>query len=210
MYIILAPNYFHIGEFRCSNGQAFVKITGQSVDAVLAPGGAPLPFWVNDEPVPTSVMTGDLEENIALYLTSEGQPYAGGVIVDDEEYLFHAHRLALLKKVKAKRNELWLGVAPTQFGPVNIDSESRDNIQGLLDMFKIAEELGAPIENIEFTMANDEDETFTELQFKQMSLAIGLYVNQVHRKKRDLQALIEAAETTEDLLAIDIETGWPA
>jgi len=156
-------------------------------------------IWT-EVPSPAAAWTVEIEDGEAVPVP----------LVPSTERMIREVTTGLLRDIKLKRDNLWQDVATTTFGPVNINAQSRDNIQGILEMFKIAAELGQPISEVEFTMADDQDISFTHQQFRQMALQVGLYVNSAHRRKRDLQAEIEAAETLEDLLAIDINSGWPS
>ena len=143
-------------------------------------------------------------------IASPAGSFPGAEIVTDEDFAFRSRQIVMERRVKAIRNALWVGIATTSAGPVNIDMTSRDNMQGLVNMFTIAEEMGEPIATVSYTMADNTDQDFTAAEFKALALEVGLFVNATHQRKRILDAEIAAAVTVADLEAIDIDAGWPA
>lgn len=111
--------------------------------------------------------------------------------------------------VKAKREQLETGTAPTPLGArVQIDEASKAKIMGLLNMARLAEEAEQPFAE-QFTMADNSVVTLDNAGVRQLALAAGEYVSQVYARARALRAAIDAVETIEDLDAIDLEAGWP-
>lgn len=160
--------------------------------------------------VPVDVVSsGDAEAQAIAWLTSPAGSFPGAEIVADENFVFRSRQIVMERRVKAKRNALWVGVATTSAGPVNIDMTSRDNMQGLVNMFTIAEEMGEPIATVSYTMADNTDQEFTAAEFKALALEVGLFINATHQRKRVLDGEIEAATTAAELESIDIDSGWP-
>lgn len=115
-------------------------------------------------------------------------------------------RAMMLAAVKAKRNELRSGIAPTTLGPVDIDIYGRDNITRLLARF---DGLLAPLlTTVSFRLANNTERTMTASQFRQMNHEIGVFLNAVQARKNALDAAIKAPGA--DLSKIDVTAGWPA
>jgi hypothetical protein len=156
------------------------------------------------------VAGGDAEAQAIAWLTSPAGSFPSAEIVADEEFEFRSRQIVMLRRVKATRNALWIGIATTSAGPVNIDMTSRDNMQGLVNMFTIAEEMGEPIATVSYTMADNTDQDFTAAEFKALALEVGLFVNAAHQRKRVLDGEIASAATVAELEAIDIDAGWPA
>src|SRR5690606_29162502 len=118
-----------------------------------------------------------------------------------------AHLKAL---VKAKRNKLWSGKAPTPAGYVDINPDSRVNIVGAIQMAQVLGEDFA----MEWTMADNSDVALDAEGMLQMGMAVAMFINEVQAHKRTLTAALDAvdaeAEDRMDLLdAIDINAGWP-
>jgi hypothetical protein len=118
---------------------------------------------------------------------------------------------ALWEKVKAKREELEVGTAPT---PLNgkraqIDEKSKAKILGLLEMARLAEEMTAPFSE-EFTMADNTVEVLDNQKVRKLALAMGIYVSKVYARARALRAEIYANNmTVEGLADVDVDSGWP-
>lgn len=176
------------------------EIEQDGIDGVEAVRIA-LPFEV--------VAGGEAEAQAIAWLTSPAGSFPGAEIIADEKFEFRSRQIVMLRRVKAMRNALWVGIATTSAGPVNIDMTSRDNMQGLVNMFTIAEEMGEPIATVSYTMADNTDQEFTAAEFKAVALEVGLFVNATHQRKRVLDGEISAASTVADLEAIDIDAGWP-
>lgn len=156
------------------------------------------------------VAGGDAEAQAIAWLTSPVGTFSGAEIVADDEFAFRSRQIVMQRRVKATRNALWVGVASTSVGPVNIDMTSRDNMQGLVNMFTIAEEMGEPIATVSYTMADNTDQDFDAAEFKALALEVGLFINATHLRKRILDGEIAAAATVAELETIDIDAGWPA
>ena len=155
------------------------------------------------------VAGGDAEAQAIAWLTSPVGSFPGAEIVADEDFAFRSRQIVMQRRVKVKRNALWVGIASTSAGPVNIDMTSRDNMQGLVNMFTITEEMGEPIETVSYTMADNTDREFTAAEFKAIALEVGLFVNAAHQRKRVLDGEIAAAATVAELDSINIDSGWP-
>jgi hypothetical protein len=99
-------------------------------------------------------------------------------------------------------------VAPTPFGPVNSDADSRGKINGLVMMALLAKQAGVTFGQ-GFTLADDTTVQLNADQMIALGVAVGTYVSRVHGRARVLKEAIAAAETVEDVNAIDITSGWP-
>ncbi len=120
-------------------------------------------------------------------------------------------KLALWEQVKAMRDAMTDApgaVATTPFGPVQVDAKSKQNINGLVTMALIANGAGAPFSE-PFTLADNSVVTLNASQMIGLGVAVGRYVAAAHSRARTLRAAGEAAQTHEELDAIDIGAGWP-
>jgi hypothetical protein len=114
------------------------------------------------------------------------------------------------ERVKAKREQLENGTAPTPLGHrVQIDEASKAKIMGLLNMARLAEEASVAFSE-EFTMADNNVVTINNADVRKLALAAGRYVSNVYARARELRASINATETADDLSAIDLDAGWPS
>jgi hypothetical protein len=190
-----------------------VALHTNSADPVLTPTGETQVMRFDQEAIvpksalqdPDGVVVG-----VAKMLVAENGPLPGGVMASDEHYPFEARKFSMRTQVKAKRNALRSAVAPTPAGPVDIDGESRDMITGAVLMAMLNKQLGNDDWELDFTLANDQDVTLNADEVLGLGMAVGAYVNAAQRRKRELDAAINASVSLADLEAIDVETGWPA
>lgn len=119
-------------------------------------------------------------------------------------------------EVKALRDVLEDGVAPTPFGPVQADDRSKLKVSGLVQMAQIAwshEQAVAVAEGRDplltcfqetFTLADNSTIVLDAQTAIGVGVAVGTYVSQVHTIARDLRELIDHPETDyETLIAIN-------
>lgn len=111
-------------------------------------------------------------------------------------------------KVKARRDAVIDGGAPTAIGVVDSDTLSRSNISGAVLGALIAQSASAPF-SIEWTAKDNSVHTLNAAQMIALGLAVLSHVNAAHDNARALRIEIEAAADVPTLLTIDIEAGWP-
>lgn len=138
-------------------------------------------------------------------------------------------RLRALKwaEVKAERDRLEDGHAPTPFGPAQADDRSKVKISGLVQMAQIAlgrvkaqaaaEERSPTEEEIEgcfaeaFTMADNNVVTLSAEMAVALGVAVAAYVSAIHAASRALRARIEDPEAeAADIEAIDVAAEFAA
>jgi hypothetical protein len=116
-----------------------------------------------------------------------------------------AEKWEAVKAVRAAK----LLLAPTPFGTAQADTESKENISGLVQMATIAKSAGAPFSEV-FTMADNSEVEMSADQMIGFGVAVGRHISAIHARGRELRAAIYAeGVTAEDLAALDITTGWP-
>lgn len=99
--------------------------------------------------------------------------------------------------------------APTPFGAVDSDLESRTNIIGAAMGAVLATQLGQAFTTT-WKMLDNSLVPLTANDLFIMSLAVLSYVNECHARARVLENEIETAANMAALLAIDVTSGWPA
>lgn len=156
--------------------------------------------------VPVLPVDGDGMASAAAWLVSAEGPLAGGTISSGEAEDRELLKASMLAAVKAKRDELAMGLAPTAQGPVEINMKSRSNLEMLKDKWEGL--LNPLLVTIKFTNARNEDKQISRAQFMAMKKEIADFTDAVHQRKRALDALIKAPGA--DLSKIDITGGWPA
>jgi hypothetical protein len=117
-------------------------------------------------------------------------------------------RAKVWERAKAYKNAIeQTGSAMTPVGAVQCDDASKIKISGLVQMAMIAQAAGAPF-LVEFTRSDNTNALIdTPEAMIGLGVAVGQHVAALHAAAQALRAVIEAAETLEDVAAIDIE-GW--
>lgn len=110
--------------------------------------------------------------------------------------------------VKAKRETVETGTAPTPSGRVQIDEASKVKINGLTTMAMLAQ-LQAQTFSEDFTLADNSVVTLSGAETIAMGLAVGQFISAIYDNARALREQIDAATSAADLDAIDTEAGWP-
>ena len=110
--------------------------------------------------------------------------------------------------VKTRRDQAeWAGCT-TALGRVDSDPDSQRKVSGAVQMAMIAQGAGAPF-GIDWTMQDNVTVAHDAPAMIAMGVAVGQHVAACHEVALGKRAAIEAAETIEDLDAVDIEGGWP-
>lgn len=130
----------------------------------------------------------------------------GEAFVDDVE----AAQAVKWTEVKAKRDVLENGVAPTPVGPVQCDDRSKIKVSGLASMALIALGAGNDFEEA-FTLADNRIVTLNAQGAVALGGAVGKYVSAVHAAARALRLRIfDEDATVESVLSIDVEAAFAA
>jgi hypothetical protein len=135
-----------------------------------------------------------------------GDAYAGGAF--GKPFDLAEARLQKWEAVKAIRDKLENGNAPTPFGAAQCDDRSKLRISGLVQMAQIAAANSQPFAE-EYTLADNSVVGLDAAQAVGLGVAVGKHVSAIHARSRALRVLIEAASSQADLDAIDVNAGWP-
>lgn len=144
----------------------------------------------------------DDPEPVLVY-RADGLDWRAGVTPDLE-----AMKASKRKAVNALKIEHQDSVAPTPFGLVNSDMDSRGKINGLVTMALVAKSMAAPFEQ-GFTLADDSTVMLDGDMTIGLGVAVGTYISDVHARARVLKDAVDAATTVEELAAIDLAADWP-
>jgi len=126
--------------------------------------------------------------------------WGGEWFADDIDSL----RAAKWAEVKAHRELLEAGAAPTPFGPVQCDDRSKLKINGLVQLATIAAAAGEPFDE-EFTLADNQVVPLTGQDMIAMGVAVARHVSAIHAVSRLLRAQIHTAGVTiDELLGLDV------
>lgn len=120
-----------------------------------------------------------------------------------------AIRSALWAQVKARREALIDGGAPTSFGVMDADLVSRVNISGAATAALAAIGASQPF-SIDWTNKANSVVTLDASEMIQMGLEVMSHVSACHDHARSLRAAIDAAADAATLLTIDYTAGWPS
>ena len=118
-------------------------------------------------------------------------------------------KTALWERVKALRDAVIDGGAPTPIGVVDSDELSRSNISGAALGALIAQSASASF-SMEWTAKDNSVHTLDAPGMIALGLAVLQHVSAAHDRARDLRAEIEAASDVVTLLQIDTGAGWPS
>jgi hypothetical protein len=97
----------------------------------------------------------------------------------------------------------------TPWGEVQSDVESRGNISGLVQMATLSMMQNPPLPFQKYwTMMDNSIVAFDAQNMINFGIVVGSHIDRTHAHSQMLRLAVEAAETEEDLAAIDVEAGW--
>lgn len=144
-------------------------------------------------------------EDLENQLTQTGAPFAGGSVISAADSDFSKTLTVVKAKLKARRDTAeWAGVQTGQ-GEVDSDPDSQRKISGAVTMAM----LGGESFSMQWRMKDNSVVTLNAAQTIAMGVAVGQHVAACQVNKNTIDSLIEACTTVEELLAVDIEEGWP-
>lgn len=118
-------------------------------------------------------------------------------------------RAAVWDQVKARRESLIDGGAPTSFGVMDADLVSRVNISGAATAALAAQVASQPF-SVDWTNKTNGVVTLSAAEMIQMGMEVMAFVSSCHDRARELRAEIEGATVSTEVLMIDYTAGWPA
>lgn len=118
-------------------------------------------------------------------------------------------RSAIWDRIKARRDAMIDGGAPTPSGAVDSYLEARMNIAGAVQAATIAQ-ASAQAFTVNWTLLDNSVVVLDAAAMIAVGLAVLAHVNACHDRARALRDQINAAEDIASLLTIDIASGWPA
>lgn len=154
----------------------------------------------------------DLDSYEAVALVDDRCPEGLEDVDDDGNIFVPLERLQadMWTIVKAKRDLLEDGIAPTPFGAAQCDDRSKIKISGIVNKALIAMSTGTPM-NESFTMADNSVVQLNATDALVFGSAVADYISAVFAHARNLREAIFAADATvETLEGLDIFTGWPS
>jgi hypothetical protein len=138
----------------------------------------------------------------------EAQAGAGESALATSALTVEGNKFPIWESVRTLRAAKINGGSPTPFGIADSDDESRSNISGAVIAALVAKSAQASY-SIVWTLADNSTVTLNADQMIGLGLAVMQHVNACHTNARTLRDLIEDAADMAELLAIDINSGWP-
>lgn len=119
------------------------------------------------------------------------------------------NRSVFWQDVKTVREAHLNGGASTPFGAVDSNEVARSNITGAALAATLSKSVDQPF-SVNWTMLDNSVEALDADQMIGLALAVLAHVNACHDRARALRGQIDAATDMAELLAIDIQSGWPS
>jgi hypothetical protein len=117
-------------------------------------------------------------------------------------------RLSKWSACKSRRSSAEEAGCQTPLGRVDTDADSQRKISGSVQMAMLAQAAGVPF-SIDWTMEDDTAVTHDAQAMILMGMAVGQHVAACHAAGFLKREAIYAAQTVEEVGAIDLEEGWP-
>lgn len=159
------------------------------------------PRWGGSGPAGT-IASQNVPDGFAIRQTSAVAVQVNG------EWDLAALRLDVWEMVKGWRSMAVNGGAPTPFGVVDSDDDSRANVSGAALAALIAKTTAQPFA-MDWTMADNGVVTLDADEMIALGMAVAAHVNAAHERARVLRSEIEAASDVAALFLIDVTADWP-
>jgi hypothetical protein len=177
------------------------------VNSLTAIGG--MVCWQARITIPGSLLAGNPYTSALEVLTRHDGYLANGTLIDNPTE-FEQLRTEMLTRLTRMRDDHLVGGCDTPFGRMDTDMVSRQNVSGAVSMASIAKATEAPF-SIKWRMQTN---TYTVLDADMMigaGVLVGMYISAVYEAVFAVKDTIDAAETVEELQAIDLDTiVWPS
>lgn len=157
--------------------------------------------------LPVAIIQVSSLDDVEVFMTATGAPFAGGVIVPKEAATLDQQKILKRARLKLRRVQAEDAGVITPLGIVDSDLDSRLKISGAVTMAMLALQNGQPFD-VDWRMANNEVVTHDAQAIIAMGMAVGQHIAACQAKKNALDTAIDAATTEEELAAVDIEAGW--
>lgn len=160
--------------------------------------------WQDTYVIPEPFVVNNLQD-VEVILTLPGAPFAGGSLIPLEAEPLEVAQAKAMAAVKTCRNKAEWGGVDTPLGAVDSDPDAQRKISGAVQMALLTGDTFS----VQWRMADNSIVTHDYEATIQMGMLVGQHVAACQQRKNELDALITAAATTEEVEAIDCESGWP-
>lgn len=164
---------------------------------------------VVDAPAPGIDLTQDLAEGTPALVDGvwTRQWVVTDAAPDAAEERFSKAKEAKRQAVNAVRRRMENAVAPTPFGAVECDVDSRGKINGAAVMAMLAIQAGQPF-SINWTMADNSVQALNAQEMIALGQAVGAYIAGLHAIGSAKKAAVDACSSVAELQAMDVDEGW--
>lgn len=167
-----------------------------------------IPTWQDQYPMPLETFQlGSYPDCIWDWIVSADGLFPGGQILNEPTQLEDAKKIKHHQIERARDGQIFGGFEFVPFGRFATDARSMDNILGAAQGATVSKMLNQPF-NRRWKLAG---KTYAEVDADQL-IAVGMrlltFVSAVYQRSWDLKDLLEAAETNEEVDAIQLD-GWP-
>lgn len=201
-----APNGAVAMYHRATSYQGGGEVTQVVVDSFHTPEMAII-SWRDTYPLPAGSAIASLADAEAL-LVGPGGRFAGATLVAPEEADLAIAKAMAWAAVKVRRDRYAEGGCDTALGRVDTTDRSRILIAGAVQMAQIAAAAGEPY-SVDWVMADNSTVPHNAPAMIALGLAVGQHIAACWERAQALRAVIDAAETVEDIAGLDITSGWP-
>ncbi|GAA0745203.1 DUF4376 domain-containing protein [Sphingomonas sp. ABOLD] len=163
--------------------------------------------WEDVYTIPLLVRITSLQD-VEQILTAPGAPFDGGTVIDPMAGDLQLAKARAWAAVKAARDRAADGGCDSALGRVDTTDRSRILISGTVQMAQIDKAAGRPF-SVDWTMADNSPVAHDADAIIALGVAVGMHTAACWDRAQQLRGEIEAAETVEEVAAIDIATGWP-
>lgn len=188
--------------FTQADGQVFSILTGPSLEGMPeAPAGQLAALTDYSGPLP-AYWNGSAVQAIPAQPSAS---HAWNWAAKQWAYDLTEGRAQAWSRIKSARESVEFGSFALGGNVFDGDSESQRRIQGAAQLATLAQATGQPF-SIDWTLADNTQVTLTAAEMIGVGVALGQHINEAHGIARALRTQIDAANTPEELEAIQ----WPA
>lgn len=162
-------------------------------------------LWQDQYEVSSSALSANPMLSVAESLVAVGGPFEGGALISPTMGDFAIARARLKQAIKELRNQADWGGCDTPSGRIDSDAASQLKINGAVSLALV---LGESF-TVNWRMSDNSIVTLDAPAMIAIGIAVATKVAACQLRKNALDAEVAAAETLEDLAAIDIYSGWP-
>lgn len=169
-----------------------------------------LPTWQDEYEMPIEAFVlGAYPDCVWDWIAGTDGLFPGGQILEEADDFENTAKMARHKIERLRDGHVAGGVTVGELGTFQTDPTSVTNIMGAFSLALAAVVLQQPF-SVDFKRLDDTYATLDAARAIQVGGAAGLKRSQVYAHSWTLKTLVDAAQTVEEIEAIDLNEGWPA